>query len=200
MRPGLTFDEYQKSALSTAVYPRQYVLMGGETVKSGSPSCIYPVFGLCGEIGEVGQVLTNSLGTYWELIKECGDVLWYVAAICSDLSINMSAVSEYETFEDFDIGVKLTNHDVRIHDILNELFIAAGIVAEATKKTIRDSAGVVTPERLKVIVAALKRVLIALVSICHERGIDFVQAAKHNLEKLASRSARGVISGSGDNR
>lgn len=199
MRSELTFDQYQKGALSTAVYPRQYVLMGGETVKPGSPSCIYPVFGLCGEIGEVGQVLTNSLGQYWELTKECGDVLWYVAAICSDLSINMSAVAEYEKFEDFDLGVKLTN-DVRVDDILHELFIAAGIVAEATKKTIRDSAGVVTPERLKVIVAALRRILVALVSICHERGIDFAVVAQGNLDKLAARAAKGTIQGSGDNR
>lgn len=198
MKSELTFDQYQKSALSTAVYPRQYVLMGGETVKSDSPSCIYPVFGLCGEIGEVGQVLTDGLGSYWELVKECGDVLWYVAAICSDLSINMSVVSEYDKFEDFGF-ITLTNN-VRGRCMLNELFIAAGIVAEATKKTIRDSAGVVTPERLKIIVAALKRVLVALVAICHEHGIDFVVVAQHNLDKLAARAAKGTIQGSGDNR
>lgn len=199
MKSTFTFDEYQKSALSTAVYPRQYVLMGGEAVKSGSPSCIYPVFGLCGEIGEVGQVLTNSLGQYWELSKECGDVLWYVAAICSDLSISMSSVAEYNTFEEFDRSVKLTNY-VSVDDLLHELFIAAGVVAEATKKTIRDSDGVVTPERLKVIVAALRRILVALVSICHERGLDFSGVAQGNLDKLAARAAKGTLQGSGDNR
>lgn len=199
MSVHLSFDEYQKQALSTAVYPRQYVLMAGETVKPSHPSCIYPVFGLCGEIGEVAQVLTSHMGQTVELGKECGDVLWYVAAICSDLLIGMSDVAEYSTFEAFAQNTLLTNN-VHVDDLLVELFIAAGVVSEATKKTIRDADGFVSPERLAVIKVALKRVLVALAAICDRRGISFQSIAQGNLKKLAARAARGTISGSGSNR
>lgn len=199
MSNPISFAEYQQHALSTAVYPRQYVLMGGETVKPNAPSCVYPVFGLCGEAGEVVQVLNSHLGQTAELNKECGDVLWYVAAICSDLSIQMSDVAGWETFYAFQYNSSLTNSPC-LHQLIAELFIAVSIVAEATKKTIRDSNGIVTNERLAVIKAALRRVLVALAAICGQRGIDFGHVAQVNLDKLASRAARGTIQGSGDAR
>jgi len=196
---SLTFDEYQKRALSTAVYPRQYVLMAGEVIKQNSPSCIYPVFGLCGEIGEVADVTANILGTQIDLIKECGDVLWYIAAICSDLSINMRDVAGCDSFAAFGNQNILTSN-AHVHEIVRELFIAAGIIAEATKKTIRDSNGVMTKERLAIIQTALKRILVALKSLCTLHGILFTGVPQSNLDKLAARAAKGTISGNGDNR
>jgi len=194
----LSFDEYQLQAAKTAVYPRQFVLTHGQETTPGA-SCIYPVFGLCGEIGEVCQVLTDRLGLSVDLEKECGDVLWYIAAICSDLSIKMSQVAECDTFEAFAHGAWVVS-PLSTAGILQELFIAAGTIAEATKKTIRDSGGIVTPERLKVIVAALRRVLVALRSICIHKSLNIASAANGNLAKLAARAAKGTIQGSGDNR
>jgi|SRR5689334_2566913 len=196
---NLTFDEYQSRALTTAVYPRQYVLMGGEAVKPNSPSCIYPVFGLCGEIGEVAQVTVDRLGKIEDLKKECGDVLWYIAAICSDLSIKMGDVAGHETFSMFAANSRLTNN-LSVEEMVVELSIAAGIVSEATKKTIRDSDGIVTKERLAAIQVALRRILVALSAICERRGIIFGCVATGNLAKLAGRAAKGTITGSGDNR
>lgn len=195
----LTFQEYEQQALTTAVYPRQYVLLAGEKVKPNAPSCIYPVFGLCGEIGEVVDVLYNTLGQTTELYKECGDVLWYVAAICRDLNINMGDVAGFESFEEFVYHTELTNN-ISMAELVAELFIAAGIVAEATKKTIRDDGGVTTDKRLAVIKKALYRVLVALSAICRDRSVDFAVVPRINLDKLAARSAKGTIGGSGDNR
>ena len=62
----------------------------------------YSVSGLCDESGEVaGKVkkwLRGDLGdaphpSKEDLQKELGDVLWYIAAICSDLDISLDDVA-----------------------------------------------------------------------------------------------------------
>lgn len=195
---GLSFDEYQKSALSTAVYPRQYVLMAGQTIKLDAPSCIYPVFGLCGESGEVAEVLLDKSLDHLALKKECGDVCWYMAAVCSDLSLDMSDVAGFNTFEEF--------QSTHIADVLDnatlaaELCIATSKVAEHTKKTIRDHGGVWSDDRRTAIMFALHLVAIVLSEICICNGIELEDVAKTNLAKLASRKTAGTIQGSGNSR
>ena len=87
----MNFTEYQNLALSTAIYPKKY-----ET--------IYPALGLCGEAGEVAEKIKKSIRDgidygYEEefkadLTKELGDVLWYVAALASDLDISLDDVAK----------------------------------------------------------------------------------------------------------
>ena len=62
----------------------------------------------------------------------------------------------------------------------------AGETADKIKKVIRDNAGVMTDE--------------VKIEIGKELGDVLWYIAQQNLEKLLSRKARGVISGSGDNR
>jgi NTP pyrophosphatase (non-canonical NTP hydrolase) len=55
--------------------------------------------GLCGEAGEVADTLKKSLFQGHELdhdvvVKELGDVLWYVAQLCEALGLNMATVME----------------------------------------------------------------------------------------------------------
>jgi NTP pyrophosphatase (non-canonical NTP hydrolase) len=55
--------------------------------------------GLCGEAGEVADTLKKSLFQGHELdrdvvLKELGDVLWYVAQLCEALGLNMATVME----------------------------------------------------------------------------------------------------------
>ena len=84
-----TFEEYQSRANATAIYPKEH-------------SIIYPSLGLTGEAGEVAvkvkKVLRDDNGELsddkrTELIKEVGDVLWYIAALCRDLEVTMSEVA-----------------------------------------------------------------------------------------------------------
>ena len=87
----MNFTEYQNLALATAIYPKKY-----ET--------IYPALGLCGEAGEVAEKIKKSIrdGLHnWpdeqfkaDLTKELGDVLWYVAALASDLDISLNEIAE----------------------------------------------------------------------------------------------------------
>lgn len=86
----MTFDEYQVAAGVTAVYPNR-----GENL-------MYPALGLCGESGEVAEVvkkmfrddngiLTDERRT--RLAGELGDVLWYIAALCHESGLNMADVA-----------------------------------------------------------------------------------------------------------
>jgi NTP pyrophosphatase (non-canonical NTP hydrolase) len=84
-----TFDDYQVAAVRTAIYP-------------DSIRILYPALGLAGEAGEVankvkkiyrddGGQVTNHRRV--QVAKELGGVLWYVAAVCTDLNLNMGDVA-----------------------------------------------------------------------------------------------------------
>lgn len=76
----------------------------------------------------------------------------------------------------------------------------AGEVADKVKKIIRDDNEVLTPERRESIIKELGDVLWYAAALAHELNISLEEVAKGNLEKLASREKRGLISGSGDER
>lgn len=87
----MDFEEYQKKAWETAIYPRK-----GSNIS-------YPALGLGGESGEVLEKIKKIMRDenekvtdekIKELIKEMGDVLWYLAALCTELKINLNEVAE----------------------------------------------------------------------------------------------------------
>jgi len=80
----MKFNEYQKIAKTTAVYPSEYTV-------------VYPTLGLMGEAGEVSEKvkkhIRGDIETLDGLKKELGDVLWYLSAIASDLDISLEDVA-----------------------------------------------------------------------------------------------------------
>jgi NTP pyrophosphatase (non-canonical NTP hydrolase) len=76
----------------------------------------------------------------------------------------------------------------------------AGEVAEHVKKAIRDDAGKVSEERRAAMSKELGDVLWYVAQLASELELSLDDIAKQNLEKLFSRQARGVLSGSGDDR
>lgn len=87
----LTFKDYQAGAQKTAVYPGR-----------GEGNWIYPALGLAGESGEICEKIKKALrddgGRMTEerrqlLKKELGDVLWYVATMCSELGFALEDVA-----------------------------------------------------------------------------------------------------------
>ena len=87
----MNFDEYQKKANETAVYP----VLGAKFV--------YPALGLADEAGEVvgkiKKVMRDDGGKLTEekkieIKKELGDVLWYLAELSTDLGIKLSDVAK----------------------------------------------------------------------------------------------------------
>lgn len=76
----------------------------------------------------------------------------------------------------------------------------AGEVADHIKKVIRDDAGEVSRERREAIEKELGDILWYVAQLATELELDLDRIAQVNLEKLASRMERGVLSGSGDDR
>ena len=76
----------------------------------------------------------------------------------------------------------------------------AGEVAEHAKKAIRDDGGKVNEERRAAMSKELGDVLWYVAQLASELDLSLDEIAKQNLEKLFSRQARGVLSGSGDDR
>jgi NTP pyrophosphatase (non-canonical NTP hydrolase) len=90
----MEFNEYQKEALQFASYPQR------------GNNLIYPALGLCGEAGEAvdkikkiwrDQEISNGDGyskeQKIELAKELSDVLWYLAALASELDFPLDYIA-----------------------------------------------------------------------------------------------------------
>ena len=84
------FKEYGKFVESMKVYPY-------------TSHIIYPALGLCGESGEVAEkikkIIRDKGGVYTpedktEILKELGDVLFYVTALSQDLGFSLGEVAE----------------------------------------------------------------------------------------------------------
>jgi NTP pyrophosphatase (non-canonical NTP hydrolase) len=88
----MNFDEYQKKAIATAIYPTDKKLGG----------LIYCGLKLNGEAGEVaekiGKVMRDddfklSREKREAILYEMGDVLWYLANIAKELNTSLDVVA-----------------------------------------------------------------------------------------------------------
>ena len=79
------FSDYEKIAMSTKV-------------GWNNNEILYPLIGMCGETGEVAdkikKVLRDKNGKFsesdsLEILKEIGDTLWYMTALCHDLGYTL---------------------------------------------------------------------------------------------------------------
>jgi NTP pyrophosphatase (non-canonical NTP hydrolase) len=76
----------------------------------------------------------------------------------------------------------------------------AGEVADKLKKVIRDNDGVLTDPVRDAVAKELGDVMWYVAVLAAELDYDLGTIAQNNLDKLASRQERGVLTGSGDNR
>lgn len=88
----MTFDEYQKQAMSTAINPSR-----------DFNALMYRTLGLVGEAGEVAEkikkILRDKEGVMneqdkTEIIKELGDVLWYAQSLADILEVSFNHIAE----------------------------------------------------------------------------------------------------------
>lgn len=75
-----------------------------------------------------------------------------------------------------------------------------GEVVEKVKKTIREKEGKFDSMAKDDIKKEIGDVLWYMAQLATELGISLDDVARHNIEKLADRSARGKLHGSGDRR
>jgi len=76
----------------------------------------------------------------------------------------------------------------------------AGEVSGKVKKIMRDDDGVVSEGKKLEIKKELGDVLWYISQLASELGLSLDSVAEKNIEKLSSRSERGKLKGSGDNR
>ena len=86
----MQFNEYQRKARKTAIYAGK-----GDNI-------FYAALGL-GEAGEVQntvkKIMRDDNGVLTKVRKqlicyELGDLLWYIAAMCSEMKVNMDKIAE----------------------------------------------------------------------------------------------------------
>jgi len=82
----MDFAEYQKLACETVSYPK-------------SQAVFYPALGLSGECGEIAnkvkKVMRGDPGADFDGVPdELGDVLWYLAAIATDLDVTLDDIAQ----------------------------------------------------------------------------------------------------------
>ena len=85
----LEMDKYQQQAATTAIYDQKHAV-------------IYPALGLAAEAGEVAnkvkKIMRDGELDREGIADEIGDCLWYIAALCRDLNIDMETVA-YDNLE-----------------------------------------------------------------------------------------------------
>lgn len=189
----LTLNAYQAAAMSTAL--------------PTSLNMAYMAYGLVNEIGELQEkLISNTPGilTSEETLKELGDVLWYIAGVSQIRGWKLSevllddttdiAISKYEAEEASEVSISEFEQNSCIKLSIG-LTIAAGSLCGALKKEIRDNTHKPDVEK-----EALRRIFQISVMLAKVMNSTLEHVAIANIEKLASRKARGVIGGSGDNR
>jgi len=90
----MNFNEYQKKASQTAIFNS----LGSDVMKIA-----YLALGITGESGEVAEkikkILRDNNGNVTEekkeeIIKEMGDVLWYLSQLSQELGIDFDYVAQ----------------------------------------------------------------------------------------------------------
>ncbi|DAZ90303.1 nucleoside triphosphate pyrophosphohydrolase family protein [Mycobacteroides abscessus] len=90
-----TLSEYQREAAKTAIYPG-----AGDTTSVDGLS--YATMGLVGEAGEIAnkvkKILRDNEGVITDeaslaILYELGDVLWYVAALATQLNVDLTDIA-----------------------------------------------------------------------------------------------------------
>lgn len=88
----LSFEEYQKQASETALYPKRLANLE------------YPTLGLAGEAGEVANIVKKIQRDFGgeitdevraKLKDELGDVLWYISACSDELGLTLTEIAEF---------------------------------------------------------------------------------------------------------
>lgn len=91
-------------------------------------------------------------------------------------------------------------------DLLALTYVALGLTNEAgelagkLKKAIRDDGGAIALDRRDAMIAELGDVLWYVAQVARELHVSLGEVAQRNVDKLASRMARNVIGGDGDQR
>ena len=181
--------DYQKQAIVTKIY-------------DDSVAIPYIVLGICGEAAELYEKMTEldifKPKTNDLLEKEIGDVSWYLAGWAEENGLQLEDIVMLGTIPTMDI-------DKSIYEVMNDIVIYSGQIAEFAKKALRDDFADISkgkyPESkmLKTNIAAAN-LYASLLNVCYVLEIDMAKVLQQNVDKLKARAEKGKLQGSGDER
>lgn len=183
----MNLNNYQEKAITSKIY-------------DDSVAIPYVVLGICGETAELYEKIVEVIG-YGEgadldlLSKETADIIWYLAAWAEENGLMLEDIAKMSNSESLNT----------IGDMMDDLIKYSGQIAEFSKKALRDdfadiSKGVYPASKMDKTNVSIANLLSTVKSVVAFFGLDFELALQQNIDKLASRAARGVLGGSGDVR
>lgn len=180
-------EEYREFVKARSIYPGSGTLLGA----------LYCGLKMGGESGELLEHVRNGSKDIL-VLKEAGDVLWYVIATERELSLTLHIKKlEMQSWLRPDSDI----------DWADALVIAATRYTETLGKSMRDGGFAPGSDpssldetwRLR-LTDALENVLFCIAGVAHAYGKKLHQIAEMNVAKLTDRDARGVTKGDGDER
>lgn len=178
----MDIEHYQKFVNKTAFFPKS----------SQGRNLSYLVMGIIEEVGEIFEFIVKkeTFNEYIleQTIKESGDLLWYITAICNEINFSLERLMQYAK-------VKKNKHISN-----NSLLIYLGNLSGAVKKMIRDDNEKITDKKSDLIINNLCYILMFVLQLCDENNVKFKVVLEINAKKIKDRQKRGTLKGSGNDR
>ena len=178
----MDIEHYQKFVNKTAFFPKS----------SQGRNLSYLVMGIVEEVGEIFEFIVKkeTFNEYIleQIIKESGDLLWYITAICNEINFSLERLMQYAK-------VKKNKHISN-----NSLLIYLGNLSGAVKKMIRDDYEKITDKKSDLIINNLCYILMFVLQLCDENNVKFKVVLEINAKKIKDRQKRGTLKGSGNDR
>jgi len=189
-------QEYTEKAKETAQYKTEFI---GKTLTS---------WGLLEEIEEYNEKKSyyttnfyrfsqegNSESYKQEMLKELGDISWYLRVSMSYYTITFSENSLNNLIRDFNDCQLLYNRILTI-----DPYKTIAKIQGALKKTERDFAGIPSPEKIKTLSENYTNLLFFIIVEAQSLNYTLLEVLETNYQKLTKRRETGMIQGDGDNR
>lgn len=194
----MNLKEYQNKAIETAIYPNV-----GNNI-------IYPLMGLCGEVGELSGKLSKIMrdgystpdGLYdsFNISKEIGDVCWEIAATFHELNMSFEAVL-YRRYSDIQDIQDSLDYDGDFDKVYLEVLQASMLTNSMVEKALNIRFSESMYEEVKDYFVEDAHLLVnKLCYIAKAIGFSITDILNTNLHKLSTRAKTKTLQGSGDDR
>lgn len=126
------------------------------------------------------------------VLKELGDVVWYLTTMCSELNVEIESLIKLEAEP---LG------QFEYTKVLEDILLHIGTIGGKIKKSIRDDGDEITREKGDVIIEGIMRIFHLInTCLCPYFKSTLLTVMELNVQKTQSRWKRGVVKGDGDNR
>jgi NTP pyrophosphatase (non-canonical NTP hydrolase) len=164
-------------------------------IRDFTPS--YFMLGATEEASEVAEAIRGNEDK--EVLKECGDVIWYITGLLRSIKIPLEALVGAKFDKELQAPDEKTESEaLDERDLVMNLLMGIGSLAGRLKKHER---GDYDKDQLAGFVKKLApEVFTSLCALLKRRGSNLMQACEANITKIDSRLEKNMIKGDGSNR